>query len=110
MEKTLKKYPLGNEAGSDRDAFDDDTTFYDREGVPGLIVTVYNEAAQRAAESARLAIASGCRESLDKARWEEAVAQTLELVLGLFPGDADGQKFEGCDEIELPEAPSNSAD
>lgn len=101
----MSKYPLEHEAGIDRRFFESETTFYGRDDLVTQIINAYHLAAETAARSARSAIAHGGQGRLDSARWDEAVAQTLERVLALLPGDADGERFDGSAAFIMPELP-----
>lgn len=66
----------------------------------------YADAAEKAARSARRAIATPNDGTMAAARWDEAVAQTLEKVLCLFDMSSDECDSEGDEKLELPRSGS----
>lgn len=54
-----------------------------------LILDGYNEAALKAAKTAKLAISTGTLQHIREAQWWEAVAQTIEECLNVAIDDED---------------------
>ena len=101
----MSSFPIGSGAGNDRRFHSADTTFIGRDDLPQMLINAFHLAAEKAADSARIAVVSGDLSMLRKAQWDEAVAATLERTLQLLSGDEDGEKFDGEPEFIFPERP-----
>lgn len=91
--------------GMVRNHFEPETTFGEREDFVSAIIRGYDAAAERALRSARAAVALGGSDNMGRARWDEAVVETLERVLGLLPRSNDCGDFPGDKTLELPTKP-----
>jgi len=61
------------------------------------LLELYDQAAKRAARSAKFAVSAGGMEAIQSAQWDEAVTQTLECCLRVF--------LYPSDDLEYPEKP-----
>ena len=91
--------------GMVRNFFALETAFGDREDFVNALIAAYDKAADRASLSARVAISTGGREAMAAARWDEAIALTIERILCLLPTNTDEGDDEGDKTFEFPQYP-----
>lgn len=93
-------------ASANRFCFEPDTVFEQKGDICGVILEAYERASVNAERTARRAVQSGSSDSMRLAIWDEAVAQTLEAVLGGFFRRSESTDTTGQDEeIEMPDSP-----
>ena len=91
--------------GMVRNFFAPETEFGERPDFVDALIRAYDKAATRASRSARAAIAGGGANGMNAARWDEAVAATLERVLCMLPHNGDEGAGDGDKELAPPERP-----
>lgn len=100
------KHPLGPGPAKGRHYFEDDSQFHDRSDLIPMVISAYQKASRIAAITARQAVAIGTDEHRMRALWDEAVAETLELVLHCLGNESSsGGEVPPEQEITLPERP-----
>ena len=91
--------------GMVRNFFALETAFGDREDFVNALIAAYDKAADRASLSARVAISTGGREAMAAARWDEAIALTIERILCMLPTNTDEGDSEGDKTFDPPKCP-----
>ena len=99
----VKSQPMGD-AALRRNYFEKNTAFFGDSA--SLLVKAYGEACLKAEWSARIAIKRGTIETLRTAQWHEAIAQTIERLLGCLPNSTDESfEIDPSVEFDFPDSP-----
>jgi hypothetical protein len=96
--------PVG--AAVRRRYFDPDTHFSGDRSL--TLILAYEEACEKAESTARYAVKEGTLEAIRIAQWHEAIAQTIEELLAVFPHGLQGNVVPSDLSFELPDPPEFS--
>ena len=91
--------------GMVRNYFAPETAFGDRQDFVDALIRAYDKAAERANRSARAAISIGCAKAMAAARWDAAIALTIEHILCMLPTNTDEGDDEGDKAFNTPKSP-----